>query len=95
MDKAESEALFNYIAKKEYPADYSKDVKCRLREKSASFCVSGGVLVHVGTRDNRTIEAFIHLIGNFALPSSLIRPIRVMRFVNKKLARHKTYNQAQ
>ena len=54
MDKAESEALFNYIAKKEYPADYSKDVKCRLREKSASFCVSGGVLHNVGARDNRT-----------------------------------------
>jgi len=40
MDVAESQALFNYIVKKEYPLNFTKDEKRRLREKSGSFCVS-------------------------------------------------------
>lgn len=49
MDKTERDALFHYIAKQDYPADYSKDEKRRLREKSLSFCLSGGDLFHIGS----------------------------------------------
>src|SRR6218665_22193 len=56
MDAAESQALFNYIVKKEYPLNFTKDEKRRLREKSGSFCVSrpNADLIHIGADNKRT-----------------------------------------
>src|SRR6218665_2795038 len=54
MDAEESQALFNYIVKKEYPLNLTKDEKRRLREKSGSFCVSNADLIHIGADNKRT-----------------------------------------
>src|SRR6218665_4182734 len=54
MDAAESQALFNYIVKKEYPLNFTKDEKRRQREKSGSFYVSNADLIHIVADNKRT-----------------------------------------
>ena len=53
MDIIEAEALVKYIVTKEYPKDFSKNDKRRLREKSLVFSVKEGVLFHIGVVDKK------------------------------------------
>ena len=47
MEKGESEVLFIYLKKKEYPSKYAKDDKRKLRKKAESFRLVYGELFHI------------------------------------------------
>ena len=47
MEKEESEVLFIYLKKKEYPSKYAKDDKRILRKKAESFRLVYGELFHI------------------------------------------------
>ena len=46
MDQNEYDEILNYIQHKKYPENISKELKRRLREKSKSFSVVDGCLMH-------------------------------------------------
>lgn len=58
MDKEDVDVLLNYIKYKTYPEKFTKDQKRRIREKSKSFSVKGGDLIHIGTADRKTRVIF-------------------------------------
>ena len=47
----EYEDVYNYISRREYPAGLSKNDKRRILERSSSFAVKVGQLMHRGTED--------------------------------------------
>ena len=58
--------LVNYISHKNYPVDFSKKQKRRLREKAQSFYVSNQSLFHKGVKGNVTVtvvgEVFVDIL---------------------------------
>ena len=50
MDEKQYQSIFDYIVKKSYPQDFSKNQKYILRRSSKNFCVEGEQLFYVDKR---------------------------------------------